>query len=385
MNRLFATMAATTLALCVQAAAQNTTAQPGPQGTTQNQNAPQMQVTPTQPAPSAGTTPITTAPTSTAPATAKADAPSGNASNAAKNDSSTTNSKDGKSDVAQPDSSDKADSAAPSKKTPHTEMVEAPSSGPQSADPILQPPPLPPNQSTLIGGIARKVDRIKNRVVIAPFGSSKTITVSFDERSHIYRDSRETTVLGIKKGDRVYVDTMLIGPQVFARNLRVVTTMTPAEASGQIVAYDRSSQTIRIVDKLTNSPVVFRVTKDTELRSKSGQGTAADLQPGALVSVVFAPGQKGGDAKQLSILAVPGTNYIFAGRITNLDLHAGIIDVENQSDGKNYEVHFPVGMENRADLHVGAQVAANASFDGHTYTTREVTVMPEQSQNEAQK
>ena len=100
--------------------------------------------------------------------------------------------------------------------------------------------------------------------------------------------------------------------------------------------------------------------------------------------MIFAPGHKGGDAKLLSILAVPGSNYIFAGRITNLDVHAGIIDVENQSDGKNYELHFPASMENRGELRVGAQVAANASFNGRAYTTQEVTIMPEQSQDAQQ-
>lgn len=410
MNRLFITIAAGALAFSANAAAQNTMPQPGPQGTTQNQNAPQMQMTPAQPsqAPNAGTStvaPTTPAPTSTAttPATGKSETGASGSSTtpatgtaaatsnaATSNDSSKggANSDAAKSSTdAKPesdDASEKADTTEPSRKIPHTEMVGTPSSGPQSADPLLQPPPMPPNKSTLIGGIAKKVDRIRNKVVIAPYGSSKTITVNFDERSHIYRDSRETTVLGIQKGDRIYVDSMLIGPRVFARNLRVVTTTTPAEASGQIVAYDPRSQTVRLVDKLTNAPVVFRVTKDTELRSKSGQATAADIQPGSLVSVIFAPGRKGGDAKQLSILAVPGTNYIFAGRITNLDVHAGIIDVENQSDGKNYELHFPPSMENRGELRVGAQVAANASFNGRTYTTQTVTIMPEQSENAQQ-
>jgi hypothetical protein len=385
MKRTFALMATVGFALAVSAAAQNTMPQPGPQGTTQNQNAPQMQMNPAQPsqAPSAGTTAVTPTPATSTPAanapatTPKSDdananttpAPTGKTTGDSANTS--TAAPTGKSDAPQPN--------AP--KTPHTEMVGTPSTGPQSADPLLQPPPMPPNKSTLVGGIAKKVDGIRNRVVIAPFGSSKTVAVQFDERTHIYRDSHETTILGIKKGDRVYADTMLIGPKVFARNLRVITSMGPAEASGQVVAYDPKSQNVRIVDKLTNTPVEFRIGKDTELRSKNGQATADDIRPGSLVSVIFAPGQKGGEARQISVLAVPGSSYIFAGRITNLDLHAGIIDVDNQSDGKNYELHFPPAMENSRELHIGAQVAANASFDGHTYRTQQVTVTPDQTQN----
>lgn len=385
MKRTFALMATVAIALAIPAVAQNTMPQTGPQGTTQNQNAPQMQMNPAQPSasPPAGTTSVAPPSAATNP-TANTPAKTTNAGDtnatstpapAAKSEAS----KSGADKEAPTGKSDASETEAP--KTPHTEMVGTPSSGPQSADPLLQPPPMPPNNSTLVGGIAKKVDGIRNRVVIAPFGSSKTIAVQFDERTHIYRDAHETTILGIQKGDRVYADTMLVGPKVFARNLRVITSMGPAEASGQVVAYDHRTQTVRIVDKLTNTPVEFKLGKDTELRSKSGEATANDIRPGSLVSVVFAPGQKGGEAKQISVLAVPGSNYIFAGRITNLDLHAGIIDVDNQSDGKNYELHFPPTMENRAELRVGAQVAANANFDGRTYRTQQITVTPEQSQN----
>ncbi len=208
--------------------------------------------------------------------------------------------------------------------------------------------------------------------------------VQFDERSHIYRDAHETTILGVQKGDRIYADTMLVGPKLFARNLRVVTSMGPAEASGQVTDYDARTQTVRLIDKLTGGPVAVRVTSNTELRSRNGQATAADIRPGALVSVIFSPGSKGSDARQISILAVPGTNYIFAGRITNFDTHAGILDVDNQSDGRNYEIHFPPSMENRGELRVGAQIAATASFDGRTYATQQITIMHEQSQDAQQ-
>jgi len=323
-----------------------------------------------------------TTPTANTPATTSA--PAGSAAASGSKLAETAHKSADTSNTTGEAALEKSNAAPAAVKTPHTEMYGTPSTGPLSADPLLQPPPMPPNKSTLIGGIAKKVDGIRNNVVIEPFGGGKKMTVQFDERTHIYRDAHETTILGIQKGDRVYADTMLIGPRVFARNLRVVTNMGPVEASGQVEDYDARTHTVRLIDKLTNTPVAFRVTPNTELRSKTGQATAADIRPGSLVSVVFMPGGKNGDAKQISILAVPGTNYIFAGRITNFDTHAGIIDVDNQSDGKNYEIHFPVGMENRGELRVGAQIAANASFDGRTYTTQQVTIIPEQSENAQQ-
>ena len=59
---------------------------------------------------------------------------------------------------------------------------------------------------------------------------------TFDERSHFFRDGVETTQLAIRKGDRVYVDTMLDNTRVFARNVRINTGVTAANASGQGVA-----------------------------------------------------------------------------------------------------------------------------------------------------
>ncbi len=63
-----------------------------------------------------------------------------------------------------------------------------------------------------------------------------------DERSHIFRDGTETTVLAIHKGDRVYADTMLDGSKVFAKNVRVVTEPGIAEVRGQVVATDRERE-----------------------------------------------------------------------------------------------------------------------------------------------
>ncbi len=368
MTRLYALCAAV-LALTVGAAAQNTMPQPGPQGTNQNQNAPQMQTSPAQP--------------STAPGNSTTRGTTPNATKDAGKDTATTP-HDAAKDAGGVPPSNEAATYGPATKTPHTEIIETPSSGPLSADPLLQPPPMPPNKSTLVGGIAKKIDRIRNRVVVAPFGSSKSMSVQFDERSHIYRDGRETTMLGIHPGDRIYVDTMLVGPKLFARNLRVVTSMAPAEASGQVIEYDQKAQLVRIVDKLTGSPVVFHITPQTELSSKNGGGVS-DLKSGSIVSVSFAPGRRGGDARQVQVLAVPGTNYLFSGRVTNLDLHLGVLNLENQSDGKNYELHFnPSTIDNVSALRVGTQIASNATFDGHTYTAKNVTVMAANSESAQQ-
>src|SRR6185437_15819367 len=68
-------------------------------------------------------------------------------------------------------------------------------------DPILDPPPFPSGGTTLVGGTIRDVDRIRNRLVVNVFGGGRW-KVSFDERTHIFRNGAETTQLALKKGER---------------------------------------------------------------------------------------------------------------------------------------------------------------------------------------
>src|SRR5205085_9972973 len=84
-------------------------------------------------------------------------------------------------------------------------------------DPLLDVPPLPKGKVTLVGGNVLKIDPIRNRLQVQPFGAKDKMKISFDERTRVFRDGRETTQASIRKGDRVYLDTMLVGPQVFAR------------------------------------------------------------------------------------------------------------------------------------------------------------------------
>ena len=100
------------------------------------------------------------------------------------------------------------DSSTPQTDEPRT-VINSGSADPNANNPFLEPPPLPKTKPTLIGGTAARVDHVRNLLTIQPFGGGQKIKVFIDERSHIYRDGGETTVLGIRKGDRVYADTML--------------------------------------------------------------------------------------------------------------------------------------------------------------------------------
>jgi hypothetical protein len=244
-----------------------------------------------------------------------------------------------------------------------------------ASDPFLDTPPLPNGPVTLIGGTVRSIDHIRDHMTVVPFGG-KPLKMNFDERTHIYRDGIETTFMGISKGDRVYVDTQLDRAKgdVFARNVHVVTEMHAADAKGQIVAV--RDGTITLQDELSGQPVSFQVDSSTKVKEKKNTGSQADLIPGALVALQFAPGQSNRRIlKEVSILAKPGDAFRFFGQVTHLDLSRGVLAVRNLADDQTYEIAFdPAATPATSLLRIGTQVVVNASFNGHGYRATDISV-----------
>ncbi len=242
-------------------------------------------------------------------------------------------------------------------------------------DPILDPAPVPRTTTTMVGGTITGVDRLRNKMTVHVFGGGHW-TVNFDERTHIFHNGRETTQLAIKKGERVYVDTQLDNNKhdIFARNIRVGVAELPADADGQIIAIDPRHNELTLRDTLNSVPVRFAV--DPETRISNGQTPAAfkDVKPGTLVHVRFAASSPNrGLAREVSIIAVPGSTFTFAGKVTFLDLHRGLLAVQNSTDDKNYEIHFaPSAVSNRNELGVGRDVLVRATFEGARYMAQSV-------------
>lgn len=241
-------------------------------------------------------------------------------------------------------------------------------------DPLFGVAPLPEGKVSLVGGSVQKMDRLSNRITVKTFGNpSKKMKFAFDERTHIYRDGVETTERGIRQGDRVYVDSMLDGPRLFARNVHVVTSLRPSDAQGQIISYDAGSGRMTVSDELSSTTVNFRVGKDTVVKGGGGQG-AMELVPGSLVKVRFSPDKRNFDvAREVELLAVPGNTVTFAGRVRYLDMSRGTIAVENLTDNKTYDLQFERGVVPN-DVRVGSDVRVAAEFVGKGYKARTVTV-----------
>ncbi len=319
---------------------------------------------------------------STVPGKASADAPIAAAA-ADKTSGKSTTPASGRETATKPESDHAATIGAPAEPPAaptttildHSDRPTTTSVNSDGHDPYLDVPPMPTGKVTLIGGFVRKVDRIRDRIALQPFGG-KPMTVRFDERTHIYRDGIETTQLGVKKGDRIYVDTMLDKSEVFARNIHVITESRPADARGQLISFNPRNQMMVLQDELSGQPVRFRLDNTTSIKKGTANGSTADLEPGALIAVHFAPDNRNRDAaREITVYAIPGQQYTFAGDVTHLNVATGMLAVHNLSDNKSYEITFdPATLPNRDDLTVGAQVNIRALFTGHGYKAQQVAI-----------
>jgi Domain of unknown function (DUF5666) len=334
-------------------------------------------------APGTATVPNTNSAPVTAPATPPSTEPSP-VSNSGSTRTTSSPSSAPSSDKG-PDKSVAPASALPAApQQPKTEILDSSATsgavGANGRDPILDPPPFPSGNATLVGGIIRDVDHVRNRMVVAVFGGGRW-TVFFDERTHIFRNGAETTNLALKKGERVYVDTMLDGARhdIFARNIRVGVSAPPADADGQIMVVDKAHGEITLRDSINSVPVHFGVDKETRISSGATPTSLQQLKTGALVHVKFAPesGNRG-VAREIIITASPGAAFTFLGNLTFLDLHRGLLAIHNVTDNKNYDIHFrPDRTQQAANLGIGSNVKIIATFEGTQYTAQSIALTDE--------
>jgi hypothetical protein len=243
--------------------------------------------------------------------------------------------------------------------------------------------PLPDSPISLIGGTVQDVDRLRNRLTVKVTGGGAR-TMSFDDRTRVLRDGEVVTYEKIRKGDRVYVDTVLYQQKVFARSIRIQTHMGEADARGQITAYDPASGRMTLVDELSSAPVAFKVDSQTKVTRKDGLARVSDLVPGSLVTVKFVPGrEQEGMAREVAILAQPGANFVFAGTVTYVDLRLGKFSVANKADNKTYDLSFnPEQVENLSRLRLGSEVMVTAIFSGQGYRAQDIDIMTSQAEKQ---
>ena len=256
-----------------------------------------------------------------------------------------------------------------------TQPIERSSTAADPASLVPDLPPLPRGKATLIGGTVEKLDPVRDQLMVRPFGGGKMIKIRFDARTHVYRDGEGASAADLKPGDRVYIDTLLDGTAIFARSIRFNMHTPEGESQGAVVAYRADKSELWVRDALSREPLRVRVTSSTRLVQGERSLLAGDLAPGTLVTVKFESGKDGDVAREVSVLALPGASYSFAGQIVAVDLRMGLLMLTSETDGKNYEIYFdPSAVSGEDQWRQGAAVSVLARFDGTRYTAENVTI-----------
>jgi len=277
----------------------------------------------------------------------------------------------------------------PSNQSPLPEAKPDPESGPQEQDvsgamdaaELLPPvPSRPAGKATLVGGTLKKLDRVRDEITIQPFGG-RDVRIVFDGRTEIYRDGKEVPPSDLRGGEKIYVDTVLDGTTIFAKNIRITPQRSTGESRGQIMRFDRGKGEMEVNDPLSPKPIILSISSVTKISRDKQPASVADLRTGSLIDIKFRPEGEGRTvASEIDILAQPGTDFTFAGRVTNLDLHSGLLVLVDPRDRKTYEIHFsPSDVHITGNLIEGAEVTVVADFDGTRYATSSIVVNSESS------
>jgi hypothetical protein len=276
-------------------------------------------------------------------------------------------------------SSSTEDKAPDSTKTSEDSTIEPgqPAEPSVVADPTSLIPdlkPVPVAKLTLIGGTIEKLDRVRDQITLNVFGGGRT-KILFDPRTRIYEGGTETTAATLREGARVYLDTILDGSTVFARSIRLKTTLALGESQGVVLKYrsDRSELTVR--EAISPTPVRVRVDSSTRLLQDGRTVTAAALQPDSLIAIKFSSEGNGHDlAREISILALPGSRYTFVGQLLHVDLRTGLLVINSSTDHKTYDVYLDLSVTPDENLHSGAMVTVVTNFEGSRYVARNLTI-----------
>jgi hypothetical protein len=243
-------------------------------------------------------------------------------------------------------------------------------------------PAVPRGKTTVIGGVIRNVDPVRDQLTLNVYGGGRPMKILFDERTQFYRDGVKTPLDDMRPDDHASVETTLDGDNVFAVSVHMLSRSPQGECQGQVLAFDPRNGEVTVRNKLSGEPIKLRVEPRTTI-ARMGQPAFAssvtgtsDLMRGALISVKFeADNAGGGIADQIAILATPGSGFYFSGNVTFLDMHAGLIGLTDPRDQSNYTVAFdPARFPVSRELREGSRVSVTASFDGTRYVASKLNI-----------
>jgi hypothetical protein len=240
-------------------------------------------------------------------------------------------------------------------------------------DRVLDLPPLPKGEVSLIGGTVVRMDPIRDRMVVRAFGG-RDVTVDYDVRTAVLRGTTATSAREIRPGARIYADTILKDGRIFAKTVRIDTNATPGETRGQVTGFDAAKGLLRVRDIISSHPFTVRLTGGTEIRAGGQPVQATELVSGTLVRVFFRSGFEGPNSVQkIEILARPGSTFTFSGKIAVVDLRDRHLTLSETSGDNTFEVALDsLSSDAKLRLKQGMEVVVQARFDGHKYQAQSI-------------
>jgi hypothetical protein len=241
-------------------------------------------------------------------------------------------------------------------------------------------PALPHGKSTVLGGQITNLDPVLDQFTLRIFGE-RPMKILFDERTQVYRNGARVPLRDLRDEQHASVQTALEGPNVFALTIHMLSDIPHGETEGRVLDYNPETRELTLGSSLSREPIRLFLRQNTPV-VRTGQSAfaaaaagQADLVNGALVDVNFDPSDKGrAVANRVTVLAKPGSDFVFSGKVASLDMHSGVMVLLDPRDQKSYEISFnPAAQPVSNTLHVGDQVRVSAAFDGTRYTAAEIT------------
>ena len=244
-------------------------------------------------------------------------------------------------------------------------------------------PAMPPGKSTVLGGQIINLDPVLDEFTLRVFGQ-RPMKIFFDERTQVYRDGKKVRLLDLRPEQHASVQTALEGPNVFALSIHMLSDVPQGEAQGRVLNYDADTRELTLGSSLSREPIRLVLREDTPVVREgqgafsSASGGQADLVSGSLVTVTFEANDKGkAVANHVTVLAKPGSDFVFSGKLSSLDMHSGIMVLVDPRDQKSYQISFDPGViTTTSTLHPGDSVRVSAAFDGTRYTATDIMSIP---------
>lgn len=241
-------------------------------------------------------------------------------------------------------------------------------------------PSMPKGKSTVIGGQITNLDPVLDQFTLRVFGQ-RPMKILFDERTEVYRNGEKISLHDLHSEAHASIQTILDGPNIFAISIHMLSDLPHGQCRGNVVEYNPETRELMIATSMSNEPVRLVLREDTpvvregQAAFRAGGGGESDLISGALVTATFDASEKGrAVASRVIVLAKPGSDFAYSGKISSLDMHAGRIVLVDPRDQRSYEISFdPDRFPVSHNLHVGDELRVNASFDGTRYAAIEIT------------